>query len=93
MHCILLQILFLLNVIAVSYVMCNSGGRIEKLPEYNGPPLQMYSGYITVDKSHNRNIFYWLIEAENNPEEAPLIVWYQVSRELADIWKSTICLH
>ena len=27
--------------------------------------LQMYSGYITVNKKYNSNLFFWFIQAEN----------------------------
>lgn len=37
----------------------------------------MYSGYIQVNETNDRNIFYWFIEAENNVKTAPLYVWFQ----------------
>jgi serine carboxypeptidase-like clade 2 len=37
----------------------------------------MQSGYINVNQQGERNLFYWLIEAENNPDTAPLVVWLQ----------------
>lgn len=37
----------------------------------------MYSGYITVDHSAGRALFYWLVEAQESPETKPLIFWYQ----------------
>jgi serine carboxypeptidase-like clade 2 len=37
----------------------------------------MYSGYIQVNETNDRNIFYWFIEAENNIKSAPLYVWFQ----------------
>eukprot|EP01087_Luapelamoeba_hula_P011622 TRINITY_DN3174_c1_g1_i3.p1 TRINITY_DN3174_c1_g1~~TRINITY_DN3174_c1_g1_i3.p1 ORF type:complete len:463 (+),score=51.42 TRINITY_DN3174_c1_g1_i3:205-1593(+) len=52
----------------------------ERLPNYDGPwPLSysMYSGYLTVDQEHGRNIFFWFVESENNPENDPLVLWLQ----------------
>jgi len=37
----------------------------------------MDSGYITVDPKNGRNLFYWLIEAESEPDTKPIIVWFQ----------------
>ena len=48
---------------------------IVDLPGYIGPKLNMESGYITVDPFHGRNLFYWLIEAEVDPNNAPLVMW------------------
>jgi serine carboxypeptidase-like clade 2 len=67
----------LLALALLSVVAANSGGKIKKLPGYSGPQLSMYSGYITVDEESNRNLFYWLVEAESGASEKPLIVWYQ----------------
>jgi len=47
------------------------------LPTYDGPALSMDSGYITVDSNTGRSLFYWLIEAESDPQNKPLIVWFQ----------------
>jgi len=47
------------------------------LPTYDGPEITQYSGYITVDEKSNRNLFYWLIESQNDPDTDPLVIWYQ----------------
>jgi len=47
------------------------------LPDYTGPPLDVYSGFVTVDPQHGRALHYILIKAETNPNTLPLIVWYQ----------------
>mmetsp|Transcript_7986 Transcript_7986/g.8813 ORF Transcript_7986/g.8813 Transcript_7986/m.8813 type:complete len:463 (-) Transcript_7986:33-1421(-) len=44
------------------------------LPDYKGPELTQYSGYIQVNTT-GRFIHYWLIESENDPENAPLVLW------------------
>ncbi|XP_075728928.1 putative serine carboxypeptidase CPVL [Rhipicephalus microplus] len=36
-----------------------------------------YSGYITVDKDTDSNLFFVLIEAETNSDNAPLLLWTQ----------------
>ncbi|KAK4485318.1 hypothetical protein RD792_007954, partial [Penstemon davidsonii] len=50
--------------------------RIIKLP---GQPANVkfsqYSGYVTVDQEAGRALFYWLIEASEDPESKPLVLW------------------
>jgi len=40
-------------------------------------PFAQYSGYITVDKYANRNLFYWFVESQQNPAKDPVVVWLQ----------------
>jgi len=47
------------------------------LPSYEGPPLDVYSGFISVDDVKGRALFYILIKAESDPQDKPLVVWYQ----------------
>nr|CAD7429809.1 unnamed protein product [Timema monikensis] len=39
--------------------------------------IESYSGYITVNKSFNSNLFFWFFPAESNYNTAPVIVWLQ----------------
>ena len=48
--------------------------RITNLPGWNGTQA-MYAGYINVNISHGRNLFYWLVEAQEDPSSAPLVLW------------------
>jgi len=48
--------------------------KITNLPGWNGT-FNQYAGYVTVDESHGRNLFYWFVEAQTNPETAPLVLW------------------
>ncbi|XVF67001.1 hypothetical protein PTKIN_Ptkin10aG0085200 [Pterospermum kingtungense] len=50
--------------------------RVIKLP--GQPPLvdfKQYAGYVTVNESHGRALFYWFFEASSNPEKQPLLLW------------------
>jgi len=52
----------------------NSNSRITNLPGISPQPsFAMYSGYMVLDNGWN--LFYWLLEAEENPDEAPLTLW------------------
>ncbi|CAM9255739.1 unnamed protein product [Pylaiella littoralis] len=37
--------------------------------------FNMFSGYINVDEMNGRNVFYWFMEAQENAEDAPVILW------------------
>ncbi|KAL9701835.1 hypothetical protein quinque_005276 [Culex quinquefasciatus] len=39
--------------------------------------IESYSGFITVDKPYNSNMFFWYVPAKNNRANAPVIVWLQ----------------
>ncbi|XVF01776.1 hypothetical protein REPUB_Repub04eG0118400 [Reevesia pubescens] len=49
--------------------------RVIKLPGQPPVDFKQYAGYITVNKSHGRALFYWFFEAETTPEEQPLLLW------------------
>ncbi|ONK73705.1 uncharacterized protein A4U43_C04F34410 [Asparagus officinalis] len=43
-----------------------------------GQPLvnfRQYSGYVTVNESHGRALFYWFFEATRHVEKKPLLLW------------------
>jgi serine carboxypeptidase-like clade 2 len=49
--------------------------RVYELP---GQPLvnfKQYSGYITVNESHGRALFYWFFESYDQPQQKPLLLW------------------
>lgn len=49
--------------------------RVVRLP---GQPLvkfKQYAGYVTVNETHGRALFYWFFEAIGNPHEKPLLLW------------------
>lgn len=35
----------------------------------------MYSGYVQVNATYNSNLFYWLMESQNDPKTDPTILW------------------
>ena len=43
-------------------------------------PRPPRSGYLTVNETTGKNIFYWFAESQGNPAKDPLIVWYQGDR-------------
>eukprot|EP01101_Sappina_pedata_P004454 TRINITY_DN18_c0_g1_i1.p2 TRINITY_DN18_c0_g1~~TRINITY_DN18_c0_g1_i1.p2 ORF type:complete len:492 (+),score=224.66 TRINITY_DN18_c0_g1_i1:78-1553(+) len=65
----------LLAVVVLALSLVASSAKITSLPSYNGPQLSMYSGYIQVEQKTNKNLFYWLIESENDPANDPIVLW------------------
>lgn len=61
---------FLLSFVSVAL----ADDRIVNLPGWNGTQ-NMWAGYINVNVSHGRNLYYWLVEAQINPDTAPLVLW------------------
>ncbi|GMH20353.1 hypothetical protein Nepgr_022194 [Nepenthes gracilis] len=50
--------------------------RITQLPGQPRVSFQQFSGYVTVDKSAGRALFYWLTEAAvDDPTSVPLVLW------------------
>ncbi|CAH1392269.1 unnamed protein product [Nezara viridula] len=58
------------------------GGKIQegqaaaevKLP---GTNVISYSGYLTVNKTFNSNLFFWFFPSEKDPKNAPVVLWLQ----------------
>lgn len=48
--------------------------RVDLTPEYKYPS---YSGYLTVNKTHNSNLFFWFFPAQNGDASSPFVVWLQ----------------
>jgi serine carboxypeptidase-like clade 2 len=50
--------------------------RIAELP--GQPPhidFEQYAGYVTVNEQHGRELFYYFVEATEDAESKPLILW------------------
>ena len=50
--------------------------RVLELPGQNfNVSFAHYAGYVTVDEESGRALFYWFIEAEEDPDSKPLVLW------------------
>ena len=49
--------------------------RVKALPGQPPVKFRQYSGYVTVDESQGKALFYWFFEATHNPEDKPLLLW------------------
>ncbi|KAH1158409.1 hypothetical protein AAZX31_11G098200 [Glycine max] len=49
--------------------------RVHGLPGQPPVKFKQYSGYITVNETHGRALFYWFIEATHRPKHKPVLLW------------------
>ncbi|KAH8507965.1 hypothetical protein H0E87_010208 [Populus deltoides] len=49
--------------------------RILGLPGQPPVKFRQYSGYVTVDETYEKALFYWFFEATYQPEKKPLLLW------------------
>lgn len=76
-----------LLILSTTLVLCNlpkitpssssslENDKITSLPGQPSVNFQQYAGYIAVDAEKQRNLFYYLVEAEANPASKPLVLW------------------
>ncbi|GAB4830358.1 Serine carboxypeptidase-like 20 [Ancistrocladus abbreviatus] len=65
--------------VILSFVLTESAPQsalVTQLPGFNGTfPSKHYAGYVTVDESHGRKLFYYFVLSERNPSHDPLVLW------------------
>ncbi|XP_058004559.1 serine carboxypeptidase-like 34 isoform X2 [Hevea brasiliensis] len=80
----LLLVFPLLFLIILGRVICEftediaaqqEADRVVRLPGQPEVSFKQYAGYVTVNVSHGRALFYWFFEATEKPQEKPLLLW------------------
>ncbi|KAJ8618563.1 hypothetical protein MRB53_014749 [Persea americana] len=83
----LLYHLLLLVVVPLSHGRTKPGGlspeilalqeadRVIRLPGQPPVKFKQFAGYVTVNESHGKALFYWFFEATHEPEKKPLLLW------------------
>jgi carboxypeptidase C (cathepsin A) len=41
----------------------------------SSPAFAQYSGYVEVNASAGANMFFWLVESQNDPRSDPVVLW------------------
>ncbi|XP_075413682.1 putative serine carboxypeptidase CPVL isoform X2 [Tenrec ecaudatus] len=54
-----------------------AGRELSLVSPFPGTRLKSYSGYFTVNKTYNSNLFFWFFPAQVQPEDAPVLLWLQ----------------
>ncbi|KAG0488900.1 hypothetical protein HPP92_007711 [Vanilla planifolia] len=53
-----------------------SAVNISYLPGFHGVlPFRLETGYVSIDKKNEAELFYYFVESERNPVDDPLILW------------------
>lgn len=76
-------------VVTVVLAQSAADDLIKSLPGWTGTQT-MYSGYVNVNATHGKNLFYWLVEAANSPETAPLVLWCGVVVFCSTLWRGAV---
>nr|XP_048328420.1 serine carboxypeptidase-like 31 isoform X2 [Ziziphus jujuba var. spinosa] len=56
----------------------SNGGSEDLVTDLPGQPhvdFRHYAGYVTVNQTNERALFYWFYEAASNPDGKPLVLW------------------
>jgi len=53
----------------------DKGDLVTNLPGQPQADFKHYAGYVTVNETNGRFLFYWFFEAVIKPEEKPLLLW------------------
>jgi len=53
----------------------DKGDLVTNLPGQPPVDFQHYAGYVTVNETNGRALFYWFFEAMTKPEDKPLVLW------------------
>ncbi|CAM6128269.1 unnamed protein product [Calypogeia fissa] len=75
----LFQCLLTITVILQLLLVTKGAPAADLVPRLPGQPydvpFKQYAGYITVDQTQGRNLFYYFVEAENSSSTKPLALW------------------
>ncbi|CAN8232401.1 unnamed protein product [Cochlearia groenlandica] len=75
----LMNILVLVTLVSSLFVITESAPEsaiITKIPGFNGNfPSKHYSGYVTIDKEHGKNLWYYFVESEKDSTKDPVVLW------------------
>ncbi|XP_008796482.1 serine carboxypeptidase-like 34 isoform X1 [Phoenix dactylifera] len=56
-------------------LMQQEADRVDCLPGQPPVSFRQFAGYVTVNQSHGRALFYWFFEATHDVEKKPLLLW------------------
>lgn len=66
--------MFVFCLAVLTAIVVSADDRITSLPGYS-IPQPMYSGYVNVNVTNGRNLFYWFVESSVDAANAPLVLW------------------
>ncbi|GLT79434.1 hypothetical protein SLA2020_509230 [Shorea laevis] len=75
MASVLLLLLISSMEVASSSSSSSLPDKIHQLPGQPHVGFQQFSGYVTVDDKKHKSLFYYFVEAEQDPASKPLVLW------------------
>ncbi|XP_024018008.1 serine carboxypeptidase-like 45 [Morus notabilis] len=79
--------------ILITWNSISEAAKIISLPGQPQVSFQQYSGYITVDESTKRSLFYYFVEAETDPASKPLVLWLNGGPGCSSVGAGAFCEH
>ncbi|KAF3511364.1 hypothetical protein F2Q69_00000931 [Brassica cretica] len=70
----LIVLLLVISSTSTSSTREQEEDRIKELPGQPKVGFSQFSGYVTVNESHGRSLFYWLTESSSSPKNKPLLL-------------------
>ncbi|KAM3373852.1 serine carboxypeptidase-like 20 [Capsicum galapagoense] len=75
LHYNIVLISFLVFVLLVTEAAPQSA-LVTELPGFNGTfQSKHYAGYVNIDESHGKKMYYYFVESERNPSKDPVVLW------------------
>ncbi|KAL8534903.1 hypothetical protein ACS0TY_010805 [Phlomoides rotata] len=72
---VVLMIVVLAATTTDAYTAEQEADRVTALPGQPPVSFKQYAGYVTVNQTHGRALFYWFFEATKNSHNKPLLLW------------------
>eukprot|EP00457_Paulinella_chromatophora_P004405 gb/GEZN01004417.1/.p1 GENE.gb/GEZN01004417.1/~~gb/GEZN01004417.1/.p1 ORF type:complete len:563 (-),score=76.99 gb/GEZN01004417.1/:244-1932(-) len=71
----LVALLALFACVVHSYTDDALSDKIDSLPGIGEVPFNQFAGYLNVNATLGRYMFYWYVESQNNPSSDPVALW------------------
>ncbi|KAJ8647441.1 hypothetical protein MRB53_000464 [Persea americana] len=80
LYCVLFLYLFVFfciesRVLEEEPLAQQEADRVVGIPGQPPVTFRQYAGYVTIDESHGKALFYWFFEATQGPQEKPVLLW------------------
>ena len=62
--------------------------RVAGLPGQPPVGFAQYAGYVTVNETHGRALFYWFFEATHDVQNKPLVLWFNGGKTSCDLLRT-----
>ncbi|CAN4101159.1 unnamed protein product [Withania somnifera] len=71
--------ILLINFLAFLFLVTETAPQsalVTQIPGFNGNfQSKHYAGYVTIDESRGKKMYYYFVESERNPSKDPVVLW------------------